>query len=146
MIDSPKEMKLISLFPLQLLWIILLSMMIYLRLIQKRRQNRELAESMEDARIFAASREVMDPHNMQMQMRPIDQVSVVSSHQSSSMLSQKPSIISANPSGASSSQQQQLGSGGYPAPTPQQLQQGPNSIEPQHTFHCLYLSIQLETA
>ena len=102
-------------------------MMIYLRLIQKRRQNRELAESMEDARIFAASREVMDPHNMQMQMRPIDQVSVVSSHQSSSMLSQKPSIISANPSGASSSQQ--LGNGGYPAPTPQQLQQGHNLIE-----------------
>ena len=137
-------MKLISLFPLQLLWIILLSMMIYLRLIQKRRQNRELAESMEDARIFAASREVMDPHNMQMQMRPIDQVSVVSSHQSSSMLSQKPSIISANPSGASSSQQ--LGNGGYPAPTPQQLQQGPNSIEPHHTFHCLYRSIRVETA
>ena len=106
-----------SSFTLQLLWVILLSMMIYLRLIQKRRQNRELAESMEDARIFAASREVMDPHNMM--MKPIDQVSVVSSHQSSSMLSQKPSVIS-NPSGASAVS---LGNGGYPAPTPQQLQQ-----------------------
>ena len=95
-------------------------MMIYLRLIQKRRQNRELAESMEDARIFAESREIMNPHNMM--MKPIDQVSVVSSHQSSSMLSQKPSVIS-NPSGVSGATPVSLGNGGYPTPTPQQLQQ-----------------------
>jgi hypothetical protein len=46
-------------------------MMIYLRLIQKRRQNRELAHSLEDARIFAASRETVDPQSMM--MRPVDQ-------------------------------------------------------------------------
>ena len=67
-------------------WAVLLSMMIYLRLIQKRRQNRELQESVEDAMIFASSRDAMDPHNMQQVMSPVDQMSMTS--QQSSMLSQ----------------------------------------------------------
>lgn len=71
-------------------------MLIYLRCVQKRRQNRELAESMEDARIYASA---MANHPEGMQMKPMDQMSITS--QQSSLLSHKPafSSVSSFPNG-----------------------------------------------
>ena len=73
-------------------------MLVYLRCTQKRQQNRELAESIEDARIYADSMVQMNQFN-----KPIDQMSMTSNQ--SSVLSQKPSVISSNPTGMTSPMQ-----------------------------------------
>ena len=44
----------------QALWIAIMSLLIHLRKRAKSEQKRELAESLEDARIFASSRQIMD--------------------------------------------------------------------------------------
>ena len=65
--------------------------MILLRKRQKHLQARELAESIEDAKIFANSRQL--DHTQNIMMKPIsDQMSVTSNQ--SSVLSQKPSVTS----------------------------------------------------
>ena len=77
----------------------------YQRCIQKRKANRELAESIEDARIYASSRENApvngNPNGgvYALNHMPVDQMSTVSSHQSS-LLTAKPtqSQISLSPS------------------------------------------------
>lgn len=84
-----------------LLWCILLGMLIYQRCAQKRRQNRELAESIEDARIYATSQDGV-------MMQPMDQMSMASSQQSS-ILTQKPHM-SMDPS--------IVGSSSHMSPTP----------------------------
>ena len=50
---------------IQVIWIAITSILIHLRRKAKKAEKRELAESLEDARIFASSRHVMDggfPH------------------------------------------------------------------------------------
>ena len=49
----------------QVIWIAIMSLLIHLRRKTKKAEKRELAESLEDARIFASSRHIMDggfPH------------------------------------------------------------------------------------
>merc|ERR1712029_993112 len=72
------------------LWITLTVLMIPLKRRQKFLQKRELAESIEDAAIFASARQLDPTQNIM--MKPIDQMSQTSNQ--SSVLSQKPSVIS----------------------------------------------------
>ena len=66
--------------------------MVLLKKRQKTLQRRELAECIEDAQVFASSRQ-LDP-SQNIMMKPLDQMSLTSNQ--SSVLSQKPSVISAN--------------------------------------------------
>ena len=73
-------------------------MLVHMRRCQRLQEKRDLAESIEDARIFASSRQIdpnsstgilsTNPAGSTMMMKPLDQMSVASSHQSaaSSML------------------------------------------------------------
>merc|ERR1712008_173538 len=88
------------------LWVSIITLMILLKKRQKTLQRRELAESIEDAKIFASSRQLDPTQNIMMQ--PLDQMSMTSNQ--SSVLSQKPSVLSAatissNPMGTSYGQQ-----------------------------------------
>jgi len=73
------------------LWVSIVTLMILLKRRQKTLQRRELAESIEDAKIFASSRQLDPTQNIMMQ--PLDQMSMTSNQ--SSVLSQKPSVFSA---------------------------------------------------
>jgi len=73
------------------LWVSIITLMILLKKRQKTLQRRELAESIEDAKIFASSRQLDPTQNIMMQ--PLDQMSMTSNQ--SSVLSQKPSVFSA---------------------------------------------------
>merc|ERR1712008_449580 len=73
------------------LWVLIFTLMILLKKRQKTLQRRELAESIEDAKIFASSRQLDPTQNIMMQ--PLDQMSMTSNQ--SSVLSQKPSVFSA---------------------------------------------------
>eukprot|EP00094_Tigriopus_californicus_P013691 TCALIF_13248-PA protein Name:"Protein of unknown function" AED:0.30 eAED:0.30 QI:229/0.5/0.4/0.6/1/0.8/5/0/540 len=110
------------------LWCILLGMLIYQRCAQKRRQNRELAESIEDARIYATQDGVM--------MHPMDQMSVTSSHQSS-ILTQKPQM-SMDPS--------IMGSSSHMNPTPvpmvhQQMSSPNGTVHSQQSNNVQYVQL-----
>ena len=58
----------------QALWVAITILMVLLKRRQKNLQQRELAESIEDARIFASSRQ-LDP-TTNIMMKPIDQVNL----------------------------------------------------------------------
>lgn len=75
------------------LWITITTLMILLKRRSVYLQKRELAESIEDAKIFANSRQLDPTQNIMMQ--PMNDQMSVTSNQSSSVLSQKPSVISA---------------------------------------------------
>lgn len=112
------ELSLSSTWFCSALWVTVTILMILLRRRQKHLQARELAESIEDAKIFASSRQ-LDP-SQNIMMRPISDQMSVTSHQSS-VLSQKPSVTSGysvstqpmgsvihNPNGAPMVVQQQI--------------------------------------
>merc|ERR1712051_213906 len=86
--------------------------MILLKRRQKTLQRRELAESIEDAKIFASSRQL--DHTQNIMMQPLDQMSMTSNQ--SSVLSQKPSVFSA----ASVSTNPMVNSYGQQSPVVQQ--------------------------
>ena len=60
---------------LQVLWVSIVTLMISLKRRQKTLQRRELAESIEDAKIFASSRQL--DHTQNIMMQPLDQVRYV---------------------------------------------------------------------
>ena len=60
---------------LQVLWVSIVTLMILLKRRQKSLQRRELAESIEDAKIFASSRQL--DHTQNIMMQPLDQVRYV---------------------------------------------------------------------
>jgi len=94
------------------LWVSIVTLMILLKRRQKTLQRRELAESIEDAKIFASSRQL--DHTQNIMMQPLDQMSMTSNQ--SSVLSQKPSVFSA----ASVSTNPMVNSYGQQSPVVQQ--------------------------
>jgi len=94
------------------LWVSIVTLMISLKRRQKTLQRRELAESIEDAKIFASSRQL--DHTQNIMMQPLDQMSMTSNQ--SSVLSQKPSVFSA----ASVSTNPMVNSYGQQSPVVQQ--------------------------
>merc|ERR1712051_331343 len=94
------------------LWVSIVTLMILLKRRQKTLRRRELAESIEDAKIFASSRQL--DHTQNIMMQPLDQMSMTSNQ--SSVLSQKPSVFSA----ASVSTNPMVNSYGQQSPVVQQ--------------------------